>query len=122
MDLQIVILIMAVFLAIFGLLLTIMSWFSWRHFNDDFIRAKAFLNKKFLNRNFILVFITGAFVGLHTLLEFIEILGYPAELIPFAKEMRLFYFMTLTISMILLVVLAYYWYKLVWHSKTFYND
>ena len=117
MEVQVVILITAVFMAIIGLFLTIISWFSWRYIDDDFIRAKAFLNKEFLNRNFILVFIAGAFVGLHTLLEFIEIWGYPSELIPFAKEIRLFYFLTLTISMILLVVLAYCWYKLVCYQK-----
>jgi hypothetical protein len=117
MEVQVVILITAVFLTIIGLYLSIISWFSWRGIEDDVMRAKAFLNKKFLNRNFNLVLIIGAFVGLHTLLEFIEILGYPSALIPFAKEIRLFYFLTLTISMILLVVLAYCWYKLVCYQK-----
>ena len=117
MEVQVVILITAVFMAIIGLFLSIITSFSWRYINDDFIRAKAFLNRKFLNRSFILVFIAGAFVGLHTILEFIEIFGYPSELIPFAKEIRLFYFLTLTISMISLVVLAYCWYKLVCYQK-----
>lgn len=117
MEVQVVILITAVFLAIIGLYLSIISWFSFRRIDDKFLRAKAFLNKKFQNRNFILIFMTVVFLGLHTLLEFIEILGYPFALIPFAKEIRLFYFLTLTISMILLVVLAYYWRKLVCHQE-----
>lgn len=117
MEMEVVFLITAVFLTIIGLYLSIRSWFSWRCIDDDVMRAKAFLNTKFQNRNFNLVFIAGAFVGLHTLLEFIEIFGYPSALIPFAKEIRLFYFLTLTISMISLVVLAYCWYKLVCYQK-----
>jgi hypothetical protein len=117
MEVQVAILITAVFLTIIGLYLSIISWFSWRCIDDDVMRAKAFSNKKFHNRNFNLVLITGAFVGIHTLLEFIEIFGYPSALLPFAKEIRLFYFLTLTISMISLVVLAYYWNKLVCSQK-----
>lgn len=117
MEMDVVILITAVFLTIIGLYLSIISWFSFRRIDDDVMRAKAFLNKKFQNRNFILVLITGAFVGLHILLEFIEVFGYPSSLIPFAKEIRLFYFLTLTISMISLVVLAYCWHKLVCYQK-----
>ncbi len=112
-EVQIVFLITAAFLTIIALYLSIISWFSRRCINDDVMRAKAFLDKKFQNRNFILIFMTVVFVSLHTLLEFIGIFGSPSELIPFAKEIRLFYFLTLTISMILLVVLAYCWYKLV---------
>ena len=117
MEMEVVFLITAVFLTIIGLYLSIISWFSFRHIDDKILRAKAFLNNKFQNRNFILFLMTVVFVGLHTLLEFIEIFGYPSALIPFAKEIRLFYFLTLTISMISLVVLAYCWYKLVCYQK-----
>ncbi len=116
MEMEVAFLITAVFLTIIALCLSIISWFSFRRIDDKILRAKAFLNIEFQNRNFILFFMTVVFVGLHTLLEFIEIFGYPSML-PFAKEMRLFYFLTLTISMILLVVLAYCWYKLVCYQK-----
>lgn len=118
MEVQVVILITAVFLTIIALYLSIISWFSYRHIDDKFLRARAFLNIEFQNRNFILIFMTVVFVGLHTLLEFIEIFGYPSALIPFAKEIRLFYFLTLVISMILLVVLANCWCKLVRNNKS----
>jgi hypothetical protein len=118
MELVDVILITTVFLTIIALYLSIISFFSFRHIDDKFLRAKAFLNIEFQNRNFMLIFMTVIFVGLHTLLEFIEIFGYPSVLIPFAKEIRLFYVLTLTVSMILLVVLAYCWHKLVSYKKS----
>ncbi|MCX9085291.1 MAG: hypothetical protein OIN87_10915 [Candidatus Methanoperedens sp.] len=117
MEIQTVIILMAIFLAAVGLYISIISWHTWRRLDDKLIGAKAFLNKKFLNRNFIFVFITGALVGLHTLLEFFEIFYYPSILIPFAKGIRLFYFITLMLSMILLVVLAYNWCRLICNQK-----
>jgi len=116
-ELQVVILITTVLITIIGLYFAIKAWSSWRCLDDEIIRARAFLTREFLNRNFMLVFITGAFVGLHTILEFIEIFGYPTALIQFAQEIRILYFLTLTISMLLLVLLAYYWCKLVSSHK-----
>jgi hypothetical protein len=117
MELQVVILATTVLIAIIGLYFSIKAWSSWVRVDDEIIRARAFLTRQFLNRNFMLIFITGAFVGLHTLLEFIEIFGYPSALMQFAQEIRILYFLTLTISMLLLVILAYYWCKLVSFQK-----
>lgn len=117
MELQVVILAITVLIAIIGLYFSIKAWSSWVRVDDEIIRARAFLTRQFLNRNFMLIFITGAFVGLHTILEFIEIFGYPSALMQFAQEIRILYFLTLTISMLLLVILAYYWCKLVSFQK-----
>lgn len=116
-ELQVVILVITVLIAIIGLYFAIKAWSSWRRIDDDILRARAFLTRQFLNRNFMLVFITGAFMGLHTILEFIEIFGFPSVLMQFAQEIRMLYFLTLTISMLLLVLLAYYWCKLVSSQK-----
>lgn len=111
-ELQVIVLLITALIAIIGLYFSIKAWSSWRRTDDEVLRARAFLSRQFLNRNFMFVFITGAFVGIHTLLEFVEIFGYPSALMQFAQEIRIFYFLTLTISMLLLVLLAYYWCKL----------
>jgi hypothetical protein len=116
-ELQVIILVITVLIAIIGLYFAIKAWSSWVRVDDEILRARAFLTKQFLNRNFVLIFITGAFVGLHTLLEFIEIFGYPSALTQFAYPMRIIYFLTLTASMLLLVLLAYYWRKLLLPQK-----
>jgi len=116
-ELQTVILGITVSIAIIGFFFSIKSWSSWRNIDDNTLRGRVFLTRKFLNRNFMLVFITGAFVAFHTILEFIEIFGYPSVLIPFAQWVRTLYFSTLTVSMFLLVLLAYFWFKLVSTNK-----
>lgn len=112
MELQVVILATTVLIAIIGLYFSIRAWSSWVRVDDEVLRARAFLTREFLNRNFVLIFSTGAFVGLHTLLELIEIFGYPPALTQFAQQIRIISFSTLTASMLLLVLLAYYWRKL----------
>lgn len=116
-ELQVIILVITVLIAIIGLFFSIKTWSSWRRKDDEVLRARAFLTREFLNKNFMLIFITGAFVGLHTLLELIEIFGYPSALMQFAQQIRILYFLTLTISMFLLVLLAYYWYNLLSSPK-----
>lgn len=112
-ELQVAILGITLLIALIGLYLSILSWSSWRHMDDDVLRARAFLTRKFLTRNFILVFVSGAFMGLHTVLEFFEVFGHPSALMRFVQEIRINYFLTLTFSMFLLVLLAYYWSKLI---------
>lgn len=114
-ELNSVIVMITVLIAFIGLFFSIKAWSSWRNMDNNMFRARVFLTKNFLNRNFSLVFIMGAFVGFHTILEFIETFGFP--LIPFAKEVRTVYFSTLTISMVLLSLLAYQWFKLVLTNK-----
>jgi len=111
-EIQIIILVITILIAVIGLYFTFKAWSSWRHTNDEVIRGRAFLTKSFLNKNFLLVFITGAFVAIHTLLEFVEIFGYPSALMQHVQIFYNVYILTLAISMLLLVLLAYYWQKL----------
>lgn len=110
-SVSVIFLIIMVFIAI-NVYFSIRAWPSWKGTGDGVIRAKAFLNKDFLNRNFMLVFITGASFGLHTFLEFIEIFGYPEAWTQFTQHIRILSLLTLTASMLLLVLLEYYWCKL----------
>lgn len=113
-ELIIILLGTAVLFAIIGLIFAIKAWSLWTRTADDLLRAKAFLTKPFLYRNFKIIFIVGAFVALLTFLEFVEFFGYTSVLMQFAQLMR---FLALTISMLLLVLLAYYWCKLLSSPK-----
>ncbi len=112
-ELQAAILGITVLIALIGLYLSILSWSSWRHMDDDVLRARAFLTRKFLTRNFILVFVSGAFVGFHTIFQLIEIFGCPSAFMRFEQEIQIVHYLSLTFSLFLLVLLAYYWYKLI---------
>jgi hypothetical protein len=110
-EAQVIFIVIMVFIAI-NVYFSIIAWLSWKRTDDGVIRAKSFLSKDFLNRNFILVFLTGASFGLHTFLEFIETFEYPEAWTQFAQQIRIISFLTLTASMLLLVLLEYYWCKL----------
>jgi len=110
-EAPVILLVIMVFIAI-NVYFSIRAWPSWKRTDDGVLRAKAFLNKDFLNRNFMLVFITGASFGLHTFLEFIEIFEYPEAWTQFTQQIRILSLFTLTASMLLLVLLEYYWCKL----------
>ena len=112
-ELQIAILGITVLIALIGLYFSMLAWSSWRHMDDDVLRARAFLTRKFLTRNFILVFVSGAFVGFHTIFELVDIFGYPSALMRFEQEIRISHYLSLTFSLFLLVLLACYWYKLI---------
>lgn len=111
-ELEAAILLFTVLIALIGLSFSIIAWSSWKRLDDDVLRARAFLTKKFLTRNFILVFISGAFVGFHSIFQFIEIFGYPS-LMRFEQEIRICHYLSQTFSLSALVILAYSWCKLI---------
>ncbi|VVB89894.1 Uncharacterised protein [uncultured archaeon] len=102
----------AILFAIIGIYFVIRAWILWTRTPNDVLRAKAFITKQFLHRNFILIFILIVLVAIHTFLEFFVIYGYPLYLARFEHLMSIFYLSLLSVSMILLAILAYYWYGL----------
>jgi hypothetical protein len=107
----------AILFAIIGIYFVIRAWILWARTPDDVLRAKAFLTKQFLNRNFILIFILIIIVVIHTFLEFFVIYGYPLYLARFERLMSMFYLSSLSFLMLLLAILAYYWYGLLSPKK-----
>lgn len=65
----------AILFAIIGIYFVIKAWILWTRTPDDVLRAKAFITKKFLHRNFILIFILIVLVAVHTFLEYFAIYG-----------------------------------------------
>jgi zinc transporter ZupT len=85
--------------------------------HPDILRAKAFITKQFLHRNSILIFILIILVAIHTFLEYFAIYGYPSYLARFERLMSMFYLSLLSASMLLLAILAYYWYGMLAPKK-----
>jgi len=103
--------------AVIGLYLIIKAWFSLTRTPDDIVRAKAFLDLRFLRRNFLLIFILSFFVAMHLFLEFIDVYGLPPGLEPYWQQIGIFYTLLPTTAMFLLVLLAIYWRRLLRAKK-----
>ncbi len=97
----------AVLFSIAGFYFAVKAFLSFRNTPDDVLRAKIFLNKNFLRNNLILVFIAGALVCAHAVLEFMEY-GFAA---PYTDATRLLYSITLPMIAFLMSLLAYLWNK-----------
>ena len=94
-------------LAIF---ISIINWIRWKKIEPETTKARVFLDKKFLDTNFKLTFVTVVFVGgivsLHSIMEYFELIG-----IDFAG-FYLYYYSLLPLAMGCFVLLSYMWFKL----------
>ena len=102
----------SVVLALIGLYIVIRVWGKWRQLDIEAIRGRVFLNKKFLERNWIYVFLTGATVTLHQFIGVVQpsiFISNNGMLYAFSET---FEFLTL----VFLVILAYEWYRVL-HLK-----
>lgn len=93
--------------ALIGFYMVIRVWTIWRKLDIETIRGRVFLNKKFLERNWKYVFLTGAAVTLH---QFI-VLAWSSNLISINGPMWVLSEILETLSLVFLVILAYEWFK-----------
>lgn len=98
----------ATLLAIFGFYFAIKAFISFTNTPDDVLRAKIFLSKNFLHDNFIVIFIMGIFISLHTTLEFLEY-SFINISIPFMPILNMLYAISLPITTFSMAFLAYQW-------------
>lgn len=100
----------SVLLGVLGLYLVIRIWMKWRHMDIDLIKARVFLNKDFLVKNWQYTFLTGASQASHHFLDFIVSLDYLTSS-SFVEQMAsILEFMVL----VFLVILAYEWHKMIY--------
>lgn len=102
--------VISVILSIVGFYFAIRAFLSLRKTPDDLLRAKVFLTKNFLRNNLTFVFIIGAAVSFHTILELIEY-GFVNLSIPYTPAVRVLYSITLPIIALSVAFLAYNWNK-----------
>ncbi len=101
-----------ILLAIIGLYLVMKILVLWNHTSNDVIKAKVFLNKQFLNRNFMFTLVLGFFVVGQFFLQFVDTYGLLSGL-----DIQQIGVLFSVVSMILLVTLASFWLKLLSSPK-----
>lgn len=103
----------SILLALIGLYFVICVWLKWKNIDMEVLKARVFLNKKFLERSWIYVFLAGASLTAHqtigVVVEFGLIQG--SELIHLVSELLEF------ITLAFLVILAYEWFKVIHYIK-----
>ncbi len=92
-----------------GLFFVIKIWLVWKKVDMNVLKARVFLDQNFLIRNWVFIFITGAFIVLRRILELFELLDKNL----LTPEMNIIFNLMGLVVVSLLVILAYYWYKLV---------
>jgi hypothetical protein len=102
-------LILPILLSLIGLYFVLRIWLVWENIDKQVLKARVFLSEKFLIKNWVYVFITGAFITAHITVDFLQIFtGVISE--PTAEIIgHLLHLM----AILSLVLLAIEWHKLV---------
>lgn len=91
-----------------GFFFVLKIWLVWKKVDMNVLKARVFLDQNFLIRNWVFIFITGAFIVLRRIMELFELLDKNL----LAPEMNIIFNLMGLAVIALLVILAYYWYKL----------
>lgn len=102
----------SVIVAFAGLYFVLKIWLVWKQVDMNVLKARVFLDDRFLVRNWMYIFIAGAFIALIRVLQLLSLSGVWIEGIDEAIISDL---MGLAV-VVLLVLLASHWYKLVYSA------
>jgi hypothetical protein len=98
----------SVILALIGLYFVVRIWIKWRNIDMDILKARVFLNKKFLEKNGRYVFLSGASLTAHQFMGFLIQLNFiTGDLTSSLSEILNF------MSLAFLLILAYEWLVLI---------
>ncbi|MDD5614917.1 MAG: hypothetical protein PHH85_01810 [Candidatus Methanoperedens sp.] len=92
-----------------GFFFVLKIWLVWKKVDMNVLKARVFLDQNFLIRNWVFIFITGAFMVLRRIMELSELLDKNL----LAPEMNIIFNLMGLAVVALLVILAYYWCKLI---------
>lgn len=100
---------LSILLAIIGLYLVYKNWIVWKKTSLNIIKARAFLNKEFLERNWFYVVAAGGLIALRRVYRCIELsrdatINDPTEVL---------FDIIGFVVILLLVLMAYQWYKII---------
>ena len=103
----------SILLAFIGLYFVIRVWLKWKNIDIEVLKAKVFLNKKFLERNWMYVFLAGSSMTGHQAIGLLFSYGGidRAGLLFQISEILEFS------SLAFIVILAYEWFKVLHHIK-----
>ncbi len=102
----------SVILAIIGFYFVVRIWIKWRNIDMDILKARVFLNKKFLETNWRYVFLSGTSLTAHQFMGFLMQLNIiTGDLIYSLSEFLEF------MALVFLIILAYEWLVLISTKK-----
>ncbi|MCD4843906.1 MAG: hypothetical protein K8R25_05405 [Methanosarcinales archaeon] len=102
----------SIILALIGLFFVIGNWRVWKRIGSDIIKAKAFLNKGFLEWNWIGIVVVGALIVTRRVFRFFELM---TDEIMMSHKIEVIFDVIGFLVIFLLFLIAYQWYKLI-HS------
>jgi len=103
----------SVVLGLTGLYLVIRIWIKWQKMDLDIIKARVFLNRKFLMKNWQYTFLSGAFQATHQFLDLSVSMNYVGKTRLIETISSFLELMALGF----LVLLAFEWYVLILEKK-----
>ncbi|MFA4934430.1 MAG: hypothetical protein WC568_01215 [Candidatus Methanoperedens sp.] len=102
----------SVLISLIGLFFVLKIWLVWNKVDKTVLKARVFLDSNFLTKNWILVFMAGAFITIRRVVQLLELLESPLISTP----VKIINDLIGLAVIILLVLLAYYWYRLVYST------
>ncbi len=111
-TLNIILVSTSVIIALAGLFFVFKIWTVWKRVDREILKARVFLNRDFLEKNWIYVFLAGAFIAIRRVMQLLELLGFSVN----SEWITYFYDLMGIIVIVLLVMLAYHWYRLVYST------
>ncbi len=94
--------------ALIGLVFVIRIFSMWHNLDQSMLKAKVFLDEKFLYNNWIYLFWIGTFIVMHQAI----LIMYNSAQYSFNTELRYISDIFKFASVILIVIFCYRWYKL----------
>lgn len=104
---------LSIVLAFIGLYLVIKNWFVWKKTSMNIIKARVFLDKEFLEKTWFYVVAAGALIAFRRIYRYLELTTDVAANL----TSEVIFDITGFVVILLLVLMAYQWYKLM-HSIT----
>lgn len=102
----------SVLISLIGLFFVLKIWLVWNKIDMSVLKARVFLDSNFLTKNWIFVFMAGALITIRRVVQLLELLESPLISTP----VKIISDLIGLAIIILLVLLAYYWYRLVYST------
>lgn len=95
--------------ALIGLYFVARIWLKWNAIGIDVLKARVFLNKKFITKNWRYTFLSGASLTSHRFIDLMQSLDYitKADWAYHASDILEF------MALLFLVILAYEWFVII---------
>ena len=103
----------SVVLGLIGLFLSIKIWIKWQKMDIDIIKARVFLNRKFLIKNWQYIFLSGASQVVHQFLDLSVSMNYTGNTLSIETISSFLELLALGF----LVLLAFEWYVMLLQKK-----